>query len=142
MDVKYWKQLTDVQLAKAKAQVHEFKEIVTGLPGNTDLVLHEVKLMSDQPIRCKPYAIPYKIRESLDLKVYIRYVGNGSHPGIQVSVCFPRCDCEKEGRKQLVLYRLQEMNKIAVRDPEPMPSMTDLMQRLSQDELKYLQGST
>ena len=45
VDVKYWKQLTDVPL------VHEFKETVTDLPGNTDLVQHEVKLMSDQPIR-------------------------------------------------------------------------------------------
>ena len=47
VDVKYWKQLTDVQLAEAKALVHEFKETVTDLPGNTDLVQHEVKLTSD-----------------------------------------------------------------------------------------------
>ena len=35
------------------------------MPGETDVIQHRVKLTDDTPIRCKPYPLPYAMREEL-----------------------------------------------------------------------------
>ena len=35
----------------------------TDMPGETDVIQHRVKLTDDTPIRCKPYCLPFAMRE-------------------------------------------------------------------------------
>ena len=35
------------------------------MPGETDVIQHRVKLTDDIPIHCKPYPLPYAMREEL-----------------------------------------------------------------------------
>ncbi len=45
------------------ALICEYKHIFTDKPGTTDLVQHEVTLTSNEPVRTKPYPIPFAIKE-------------------------------------------------------------------------------
>ena len=42
-----------------------YPDVFTGMPGETDVIMHRVKLTDDTPIRCKPYSLPYATREEL-----------------------------------------------------------------------------
>ena len=35
------------------------------MPGETNVIRHRAKLTDDTPIRCKPYPLPYAMREEL-----------------------------------------------------------------------------
>ena len=39
------------------------------MPGETDVIQHRVKLTDDTPICCKPYPLPYAMREELPNEV-------------------------------------------------------------------------
>ena len=58
-------QLSDKQ-QEVKEIVQKYKEIFTEKPGKTTLVQHKIVLTDNEPIRSKPYAIPYNCRESLN----------------------------------------------------------------------------
>ena len=44
---------------------HQFSSLFTEAPGTTNLVQHHIKLTSEEPVRSKPYQVPYSLRESL-----------------------------------------------------------------------------
>ena len=63
-DVKLGKDLNVEQRAQAQHLIEEFSPIFTDVPGETDLMKHRVKLTSDEPIRSRPYPVPYSMRET------------------------------------------------------------------------------
>ena len=65
VDVTFGEQLTEDQRKKAEELVGRFEALFTDKSGSTDVVEHKIKLTSDEPIRPKPYAIPFNVRESL-----------------------------------------------------------------------------
>ena len=71
----------------------QFTNLFTEAPGATDLVQHHIKLISDEPVRSKPYPVPYSIRESLrkDIADMIKM-------GVQFSVCVT-CGRSEEKRQ-------------------------------------------
>ena len=42
-----------------------YHDVFTDMPGETDVIQQRVKLSYDTPIRCKPYLLPYAMREDL-----------------------------------------------------------------------------
>ena len=42
-----------------------YPDVFTDMPRETDVIQHRVKLTDDTPIRCKPYHLPYAMREEL-----------------------------------------------------------------------------
>ena len=95
----------------------------TEAPGTTDLVQRHIKLTSDEPVRSRPYPVPYSMKESLrkDIADMIKMgvIRESSSPyALPVVVC--------------VDYR--KLNKLTVFDPEPMPTAEHLFQKLSGDK--------
>ena len=58
-----------------KDLVQRYPDVFTDVPGETDVIQHKIKLTDDTPIRCKPYPLPYAMREELwkDWKVCWRW---------------------------------------------------------------------
>ena len=51
--------------------IKHYEHVFTNVPGNSDLIKHEVKLISDEPIWSKPYlVISYNVRESLKKDIH------------------------------------------------------------------------
>ena len=57
--------LTDEQRAEFLDLAYQFSSLFTEAPRTTNLVQHHIKLTSDEPVRSKPYPVPYSLRESL-----------------------------------------------------------------------------
>ena len=64
-DVTTGSNLTDEQRSEFMDLANQFSSLFTEAPGSTDLAQHHIKLTSDDPVRSKPYPVPYSMRESL-----------------------------------------------------------------------------
>ena len=64
-DVATGDNLTDEQRAEFIDLASQFQSLFTEAPGTTSLAQHHIKLTSDQPVRSRPYPVPYSLRESL-----------------------------------------------------------------------------
>ena len=53
------------QQGEARALITEFRGLFVDMPATTDLECHHIVLTSNLTIRCKPYIIPYNMREAL-----------------------------------------------------------------------------
>lgn len=47
------------------ALLDDYKGFLTDLPGRTDIIHHEVNLNTSDPIRNRPYHIPYEVKEAV-----------------------------------------------------------------------------
>ena len=65
-DVKIGPGLNETEHAELLDLAQEFSSLFTEAPGTTNLVQHHINLTSNEPIRSKPYPVPYSIRESLE----------------------------------------------------------------------------
>ena len=63
-DVATGPNVTDDQRTEFTDLARQFTNLFTEAPGTTDLVQHHIKLTSDEPVRSRPYPVPYS-RESL-----------------------------------------------------------------------------
>ena len=131
-DVKYGGHLIESQHVEINSLISDFGDISTDKPGTTNLVEHHMELTTDDPIRSKPYPIPYSVRESLKgdisdmLKMGVIRESNSPYAAPVVIVR------KKDGTNRVCVdYR--NINKVTV-DPEPMTNVTDLFSSLSEDK--------
>ena len=45
--------------------IDRYEHIFTDVPGDSNLTEHQIELTSEEPVRSKPYSIPYNVRKSL-----------------------------------------------------------------------------
>ena len=57
--------LNETERAEFLDLAQEFSSLFTEAPGTTNLVLHHINFTSNEPVRSKPYPVPYCVRESL-----------------------------------------------------------------------------
>ena len=64
-DVKTGTGLNETERADFLNLAQEFSSLFTEAPGTTNVVQHLINLTSNEPVRSKPYPVPYSMRESL-----------------------------------------------------------------------------
>ena len=64
-DVAIGDNLSHEQRLEFMDLANEFQSLFIEAPGTTSLAQHHIKLTSDQPVRSRPYPVPYSLRESL-----------------------------------------------------------------------------
>ena len=67
-DVSISNELTSEQIREAESLVEQYPDVLTSLPGRTDIIRHNIKLLTTEPVRSKGYHIPYKTREVMKQK--------------------------------------------------------------------------
>ena len=131
-DAKIGQNLTVKQQEEIRTFVEDFKHRFTPDPGTTDIIQHEVKLTSEQPIYSKPYRLPFHanqelkndIKEMLDLGIIRESKSAYASPVVIVKI--------PDGSNR-VCADYRKLNKVTVFDPEPMPTTEELFQKLSND---------
>ena len=70
-DVKLGEDLSEDKRHMLKDLIRRYPGVglFTDMPGETDVIQHRVKLTDDTPICCKPYPLPYALREELQNNV-------------------------------------------------------------------------
>ena len=132
-DVATGPNVTDDQRTEFTDLARQFTNLFTEAPGTTDLVQHHIKLTSDEPVRSRPYPVPYSMRESLrkDIADMIKMgvIRESSSP-----YASPVVVVKKKDNTNRVCVDYRKLNKLTVFDPEPMPTAEHLFQKLSGDK--------
>ena len=128
-DVKLGDELPEDQRRVLKDLVRRYSDVFTDMPGETDVIQHQCKFTDDTPIRCKPYPLPYAMREELRNEV-----DNMLEMGVvrlsTLPYASPIVMVKKDGSNR-VCVDFRKLNKITKVDPEPMTTAEDLFRRLS-----------
>ena len=107
----------------------KYNDVFTDLPGKTNLIEHRVELTENEPIRSKPYPLPYAVREELRGEIRemisLGIIRESSSPYASLVVIVKK----KDGSNRICVdYR--KLNKLTIADPEPMITAEDLFQQL------------
>ena len=119
-DVSISDTLTSEQSAEVEALVEQYPDVLTSVPGCTDLIQYDIKLLTSEPIRSKGYPVLFKagdimdseIKEMIELSVIEKSVSPYSSPIVLV----PKKD-------SLVWFCIDfwKLKKVTEFDAEPMP---------------------
>ena len=130
LDVKINEGLGDKQTGQMKNLLEEFSDILTDLPGKTDLIEQTIKLTTSDPVRSKPFPVPVAVRQVIKQEVdtLLRMgVIEESSSAYASPVVLVR---KKDGTNRFCID-FRKLNAITVLDSEPIPNMDDIMSNLS-----------
>ena len=104
-DVSISDTLTSEQRKEVETPRKQHPDVLSSLPGRTDRIQHDIKLLTSEPIRTKGYSIPYKTRSVMETEIQDMLDLGVIEPSISPYPCSPCC---KEGRIGAILHRLPE----------------------------------
>ena len=129
-DVKLGDEFPEDQRGVLKDLVQRYNNVFIDIPGETDVIQHQIKLPDDTPIRCKPYPLPYAIREELrnevDTMLEVRVARSWTSPYASSIVMVKKTDGSNR-----VCVDFRKLNKITEVDPEPMAIAENLFRWLN-----------
>ena len=132
-DVTTGSNLTDEQRSDFMDLANQFSSLFTEAPGTTDLAQQHFKLTSDEPVRSRPYAVPYSKMESLK-KHIADMIKMGVIRESDSPYASPVVVVKKKDSTNRVCVDYRKLNKLTVIDPAPMPTVEPLFQMLSGDK--------
>ena len=94
-------------------------DVFTDIPGETDVIQHRVKLTDDTPICCKPYPLPFAMKEELQNQVDSMLEMGVVRPSTSPYASSIVMVMKKDGSNR-VCIDFRKLNKITEVDPEPM----------------------
>lgn len=126
--------LSEGQKEQLKTLLTEFQEVLTDLPGKTDLEEHVIRLSTERPIYKKQYPLPFQSEEAikkevqslLDLGVLEYSDSAYASPIVLVK--------KKDGGVRMCLD-FRALNNESVLDREPIPNQEELFTRLSKAKI-------
>ena len=130
--VSFGVELSRKQQKEIMGVLGKCEEIFTDIPGKTSTIEHRVHLVDDRPIRYRPHALPYAIREIQKENQIINTVIVRESDSLYAS---PMVVVNKDGSNRFCIDH-RKLNRIRVidrsTDPEPMTMAKDLFQKLIQ----------
>ncbi|KAJ8022389.1 hypothetical protein HOLleu_37270 [Holothuria leucospilota] len=131
-DVNIGSQLDSDQIDEVKELLNEFADVLTDLPGCTNLGQHVIRVTEVNPVRSKPYPLPYAMKKEIQgevdsmLKSGIISHSNSPYASPLVAVSKP------DGSKR-VCVDLRKINQITIFDAEPIPQQDEIFAELARD---------
>ena len=123
-DVKVNSELDHNHREGLRSILRQFEDVLTDVPGRTSVLEHDVKLITDIPVKKKAYNLPYaltdKVRKEIQDMVKAGLAERSSSPYASPIVVVPK----KDGSIRLCVdYR--QLNQITIFDPQPMPTISN-----------------
>ena len=110
------------------------RDVFTDMPGETDVIQQQIRLTDDTPIRCKPYPLPYAMREELRNEVDVMLEMGVVRPST-LPYASPIVIVKKKDGSNRVCVDFRKINKITEVDPEPMTTAEDLLRKVEWQEV-------
>lgn len=132
-NVKIANDLSDVEKVELMNLLEKFQDVVTGIPGKCNLTEHKIQLTDDTPIASRPYPVPYNVRKTLDKEVQDMLDLGIVRPS-QSNYASPVVIVKKKDGSNRICIDYRKLNKLTIKDPEPMPFIEDMFQNIGQDK--------
>ena len=100
--------LTSEQRSDVETLIEQYPEVLSSLPGRTDQIQHDIKLLTSEPIRSKGYSIPFKTRDVMEAEIQEMIDLDVIESSIYLSVFVSSSPCSEKGRFGAVLHRPPE----------------------------------
>ncbi|XP_071487443.1 uncharacterized protein [Diadema antillarum] len=125
-DVKCSDELDEEKMKEVKSLLLEFSDVMTDVPGRTDIIEHAIELKTNEPIRSRPYPVPRSlketIREEVNTMLRMGVIERSTSPYASPVVLVKK----KDGKNRFCVdYR--KLNAKTVVDNEPIPNIEELM---------------
>ena len=132
-DVTLASNLTEEQKTEFMNCADQYSNLFTEAPGTTSLIEHHFNLTTEDPVRSKPYPLPYsmcaELKKDIDDMIKMGVIRESTSP-----YSSPVVVVKKKDNTNRVYIDYSKLNKLTVIDPEPMPTAADLFHKLSGDK--------
>ena len=129
-DIKINPDLSDQQKKELLDLVSEFSDVITDIPGHTNLIEHDIKLTSNEPVRSKPYPVPFALHENIKKEIrsmlQMGIIEHSDSPYASPLVIVKKSD---GSNRFFVDYR--KLNRITIFDAEPVGNADQIFTKLT-----------
>ena len=125
-DVHFSDTLTSEQRSEVETLIEQYPEVLSSLPGRTDQIQHDIKLLTSEPIRSKGYPISFKTRDAMEEMIDLDVIEPSISPYSSPVVLVPK----KDGSVRFCID-FRKVNKVTEFDAEPMPNMEKVIIKMS-----------
>ena len=132
-DVSVCETLSREQKDEVHALLSEFQDICTEQPGATNLVEHVIETTTTDPIRVKPYPIPYALRQVVEDEVK-KMLEAGIIERSNSPYNSPIVLVKKKDGSYRFCIDFRRLNMVTKFDSEPMPNPDDILAKLAKDK--------
>ena len=124
-DVKLGIERTKIQQKEMMDTLVRYTEVFSNIPGKTDMIEHKIELTDNNPVRSRPYPLPYAMRENLKREIQ-DMISLGIIRESNSSFAYPIVIVKKKDGSDRICVDYRKLNKLTVADPEPMITVEDL----------------
>ena len=129
-DVSISDTLTSEHRKEVETLMKQYPDVLSSLPGRTDRIQHDIKLLTSEPIRTKGYSIPYKTRSVLETEIQDMLDLGVIEPSVSPYWSAIVLVQKKDGSVRFCID-FRKLNKVTEFDAEPMPNMEEIINRMS-----------
>ena len=121
---------TNEQAREITTVLSKYQQVLTDVPGCTNVLEYEIKVTGNDPIKLKSYPVPYAMIDQVDSEIAtmlkLGVIGESNSPYSSPFVIIKKKD---ETNRFCIDFRA--LNRVTVFDAEPMPSIEDMIARIS-----------
>ena len=125
-DLAYGDDLEEDKRTQMETLMTEFGDVLTDVPGRTDIITHSIELTSNEHVRSRPYSVPQSLRETIkdevEMMMNMGVIENSTSP-----YASPVVIVKKKNGKNRFCVDYRKMNAITVLDNEPIPNMEEII---------------
>ena len=129
-DVQINPELSPEKKEQLRSLVREFSDVLTDLPGRTSITEHEIKLMTDEPVRSKPYPVPHAMKDTMKSEID-SMLKLGIIVPIESPYASPVVMVKKPDGSNRFCIDYRKLNRITQFDAEPVGNPDEIFARLS-----------
>lgn len=129
-DVHVCEGLNSEQMKTVKQLLQQYSKTITDKPGRSKVGCHDIKLTSDQPVKSRPYKLPFAMIDKVGIEIQ-KMLDMGIIEPSDSPYSSPIVLIQKKDKSLRFCVDYRKLNRITVFDSEPMPNPEELFAQLS-----------
>jgi hypothetical protein len=129
-DVQVSETLNRQQKEDVRRLLYEFQDVLTDVPGYTNLIEHDIIMTTDTPVRVKQYPLPLHMTEAIKSEVQEMVRLKVIEPSSS-AYSSPVIIVKKKDGKNRVCLDFRQLNRQTVFDAEPIPNIEEVFAKLA-----------
>ena len=131
-DVKISTDLNEDQQREVRQLLEEYSDVLTDIPGKTNLAECNIELTDDIPFRVKAYPVPYALKKEMDKEVSEMMKADIIESSVSEYASSPVVVRKPDGSVRYCID-FRKLNAKTVFDAEPVPNQEVILNRMGGD---------